>query len=108
MRHAGSWYWRFGTREKLPGLGAWVMMPGPLLPVRQSFVFAEANYGDAFRVELTDGIPILLRTQTSRDSLDVVNGVAAPQSTVVDVTLYRDYAPLLNCEVPPNEPQRFA
>jgi hypothetical protein len=65
-------------------------------------VFAEANYGDAFRVELADGIPILSRTRTSRNSINVVNGVTGPQSSVIDVTLYRDYAPLLNREVSPD------
>lgn len=66
-------------------------------------VFVEAKYGEAFRVELTDGIPVLSRTQTSGDSLDVLNGKSAP----LDVTLYRDYAPLLNRAVPPGEQQRF-
>src|SRR5258708_7660203 len=44
-------------------------------------VFAEANFGDAFRVELTDGIPILSRNRTSSDSLDVVNGATGPQAS---------------------------
>ena len=71
-------------------------------------VFAEVNFGDAFRVELTDGIPILSRTRTSGDSLDVVNGATGPQSSVIDVTLYRDYAPLLTREVSSNEQEKFA
>jgi hypothetical protein len=71
-------------------------------------VFAEANFGDAFRIELTDGIPVLSRTQISADSLDIVNGVTGPQSSVIGVTLYRDYAPLLNREVPPNGQESFA
>ncbi len=70
--------------------------------------FAEARYGDAFRVELTDGVPVLSRTQTSADSLDVGNGLSGPQSAVIDVTLYRDYAPLLTREVPPGGMEKFA
>lgn len=63
-------------------------------------VMAEASYGDAFRVDLTNGIPVLTRTATGHDSLEVVNGLSGPQSYPVDVALYRDYAPLLNREVP--------
>ena len=76
--------------------------------VNHQTVFAEASFGDAFRVELTDGNPTLSRARTAAHSLDVSNGTTRPQASSIDVTLYRDYAPLLTREVPPNAEEKFA
>jgi hypothetical protein len=71
-------------------------------------VFAEAELGDAFRVELTDGIPVLSRKQNGPgNSLEITNGETGPQSSVIDATLYRDYAPLLHSEILPNQHESF-
>ncbi|MEO8128024.1 MAG: hypothetical protein ABJF23_02915 [Bryobacteraceae bacterium] len=70
-------------------------------------VFSEAGFGDAFRVEFADGIPVLSRSQTDGEGLDVVNGTTGPQASALAVTLYRDYAPLLQREVPVNGHEQF-
>jgi len=76
--------------------------------VDHTTAFAEANFGDTFHVAITDGIPKLSRTRASGDSIELVNGIRAPESSAIDVTLYRDYAPLLNRDVPPNGQESFA
>lgn len=61
--------------------------------------FSEASFGDTWQVELRNGAPVLSRTATGGTSLNVVNGLSGAEAAVMEVTLYRDYAPLYRREV---------
>jgi hypothetical protein len=71
--------------------------------VEHQTVVSDATNGDAFLVQLTDGVPTLSRTQGSGGWIEVINGLTGAESPVIDVTLYRDYAPLLAHQVASNE-----
>jgi hypothetical protein len=70
-------------------------------------VVSDASDGDSFRVQLADGLPALARTQGAGASIKVSNEVTGPESTIIDVTLYRDYAPFLSQQVRAGESVSF-
>jgi len=76
--------------------------------VTHQTAFTEASVGETWQVELRNGAPVLSRTATGGASLNVVNGLSGAEAAVIEVTLYRDYAPLFRREVAAGAETSFA